>query len=190
MSCLRRRLRRCGYRCVCYSYPSTARTLAENAAQLQEFSSRVPGETLHFVGHSLGGLLILQWFKDYPAQRPGRIVTLGAPHQGSFAARRLAGVPIGRRLLGAALPVLTQGLALPPAGREIGVIAGRLNFGLGWLIPGIPKPNDGTVAVAETRLPGASDTRTVNVSHFGLLFSTRTAHHLCTFLKHGRFAGA
>jgi pimeloyl-ACP methyl ester carboxylesterase len=120
MACLQRRLRRCGYRCVCYSYPSSARTLTENAAQLQEFLSRVPGETVHFVGHSLGGLLILQLFKDHPAQRPGRIVTLGAPHQGSFAARRLSGSRLGRRWLGAALPVLAHGLDLAPAGREIG----------------------------------------------------------------------
>lgn len=189
MACLQRRLRRCGYHSVCYSYPSTARTVTENAAHLQEFLSRVPGETVHFVGHSLGGLLILRLFKEYPAQRPGRIVTLGTPHQGSFAARRLAGTRIGRRLLGAALPALAHGLDLASAGRETGVIAGHLNFGLGWLIPGIPKPNDGMVTVAETRLPGASDTRIVNASHTALLFSAHAARHVCAFLKHGRFIG-
>jgi len=190
MACLQRRLRRCGYRCVCYSYPSSARTLAGNAAQLQEFLSRVPGETVHFVGHSLGGLLILQLFKEHPGQRPGRIVTLGTPHQGSFAARRLAGTRIGSRLLGAALPALAHGLALAPAGRETGVIAGNLNFGLGWLIPGIARPNDGTVAVAETHLPGAGDTRVVGASHTALLFSARAARYVCAFLKRGRFTAA
>lgn len=190
MVCLQRRLRRCGYRCVSYSYPSTTRSLTGNAAQLQEFLGHVPGGTVHFVGHSLGGLLILQLFKEYPAQRPGRIVTLGTPHQGSFAARALARTHFGHRLLGAALPALAHGLALAPADREVGVIAGNLNFGLGWLIPGIPKPNDGTVAVAETCLPGASDTRLVGASHTALLFSARAARHVCAFLRHGRFTGA
>ncbi len=181
------RLEKAGFRCVRFSYPSVRATPTENALRLQRLLQILDAEVVHFVGHSLGGLVILQLFQSYPAQRPGRIVMLGTPHQGSHAARVLAQTRLGRHLLGAARDALEHGLSIVPAGREIGVIAGNLSIGAGWLIPGIPKPNDGTVAVSEAELPGASDRIVLPVSHTSMLFSPRTLRQVCAFLKHGRF---
>lgn len=187
MALLGKRLEKQGFHCVRFSYPSVRATPAENALRLQRFLQTVDAETVHFVGHSLGALVILQLFQSYPVQRPGRIVTLGAPYQGSHAARVLARTRLGRHLLGAARDALVHGLSMVPARRDIGVIAGDLSFGACWLIPGIPKPNDGTVAVSETELPGASDRVVLPVSHISMLFSARVLRQVCAFLKHGRF---
>jgi hypothetical protein len=75
-----------------------------------------------------------------------------------------------------------------PPGRELGSIAGDMPLGVGLLIPGIPRPSDGTVAVTETRLEGMSDHAVVHTSHFGLLFSRPAAEHVIRFLETGSFS--
>jgi hypothetical protein len=54
-------------------------------------------------------------------------------------------------------------------------------------VPGIPRPNDGTVAVSETMLDGMTDHVTLPVSHFGMLLSSAVARQTVNFLRHGRF---
>ncbi len=75
---------------------------------------------------------------------------------------------------------------LPP-GTEAGIIASTRSLGLGGLLGGLPRPNDGTVAVAETRLPGASDFITLPVTHSGMLLSAACAAQVAHFLAQGRF---
>jgi pimeloyl-ACP methyl ester carboxylesterase len=89
MFLLRSRLQDAGYDVYQFSYPSLKQSPRENAADLQEFLQNVPGETVHFVCHSLGGLVIRHLLHDYPDLRPGRVVTLGTPHQPSSAALQL-----------------------------------------------------------------------------------------------------
>jgi hypothetical protein len=72
-------------------------------------------------------------------------------------------------------------------GRDLGVIAGTLPFGVGWLAPGLPRPNDGTVSVAETRVENGADAITVPVTHTGLMFSRRVERQVEHFLAAGRF---
>lgn len=188
MVLLRRRLRHCGFAVVVFDYPSVRRGLMGNAAALQRLVAGLDAATVHFVAHSLGGLLLRQFFHDFPHQRRGRVVTLGTPHRGSTAARRLARWRLGRLLLGRSLqPGLLGGLAGWPAGREIGVIAGDRGLGLGRLLGGLPRPNDGVVAVAESHLPGETDYRLFHVGHTGLLFSAPVASAVCRFLRDGRF---
>jgi hypothetical protein len=74
-----------------------------------------------------------------------------------------------------------------PGGRELGVIAGSLAVGVGWFTPGLAKPNDGTVAVAETEVAEARDAITLRVSHSGLVFSAAVARQVIQFLATGRF---
>lgn len=188
MALLGRRLRRCGFTPYRFRYPSLRGTVAGNAARLHAFVDGIPGETLHLVGHSLGGLVIRRFLRDFPGQRPGRVVTLGTPHTGSEVARRIRRGPLGTVLIGrGAEDGLLEGLPPWPPGRELGSIAGRLSLGVGWLMPGLPRPNDGTVAVAETRLEGMTDHLTVPASHMGLLVSREAARQTCHFLEHGRF---
>lgn len=172
-----------------FSYSSVGADLSRNARALAEFLRRIPADTLHLVGHSMGGLLILELFEGSPKLPPGRIVLLGSPVQGSRAARNLAGRALGRKMIG-----LTAHQALLPqrerrwcGARDLGVIAGTLPWGFGRLLGPFDEPSDGTVLVAETRLAGAKQQLTLRTSHSGMVYSSLVARQTATFLREGNF---
>ena len=152
---------------------------------LPHFWHASSADTLHLVGHSMGGLVILECLESVlrtpavePRDRPlppGRIVLLASPVQGSRAAQRLARWPFGRRIMG-----LTAGeVLLEPrtrqwsGARDLGVIAGDRPLGSGHLLGPFDAPNDGTVLVEETRLAGAREHLQLRVSHSGMMLSAR-----------------
>lgn len=190
MSLLRYRLRCCGFRPVLFSYPTIRCSLAENAVRLQRFVEQLDADTVHFVAHSLGGLLLRQFFHDYPQPCPGRVLTLGTPHAGSQVARRMGRNPFGKVLLGHSFKRGLRG-DVPPwtVQREIGVIAGSSGFGVGRLAGGLPRPNDGAVALVETRLSEMAAYKVFPTSHTGLLVSAEVAQAVCSFLRRGCFDG-
>jgi pimeloyl-ACP methyl ester carboxylesterase len=174
-----------------FSYASVNSSMAANAQALAKFLGELRADTLHLVGHSLGGLVILQLFEggDRPKLPPGRIVLLGSPLNGSLAARNLARLPFGRAIMG---PAAAEELLVPRAhrwngARELGVIAGDLGFGLGSLVGTLGRPSDGTIRVEETGIEGAADRVVLRVSHSGMLFSAAVARAAGTFLSTGRF---
>jgi len=189
---LRRRLtEEYGFTTRQYSYHTVQVGLEDNIRLLHEFLRDVPGDTVHLVGHSLGGLLALHTVMRYPDLRPGRVVCLGSPLRGSVAARAMAGLPLGEEFLGQTIreAVLSGGLDEYRGNREVGVIAGTLAVGLGLVLEDLPEPNDGTVSVVETQLPGIKDHLQISVSHTGLLVSPLVASETAFFLRHGEFAG-
>lgn len=188
MAVLARRLRRAGWATFIFAYSSRHATSRQNAAALAEFIQGINSARVHFVAHSLGGLILMQLLRDYPGQRPGRVVVLGTPYLGSHVARRLNRHAWGRWLCGSSLDgaLLGDGPRWP-GGRELGVIAGTLPIGAGWIVSGLPRPNDGTVAVAETVIPDQADDITLPVTHTGLLFSAAVARQIVHFLSSGRF---
>lgn len=188
MAVLARRLQRAGWRTRSFSYSSRHATTRHNAAALAEFIQGIPAARVHFVAHSLGGLVVMQLLRDFPGQRPGRVVVLGTPYLGSHVARRLSRHAWGRWLCGLSLEggLLGDGPRWP-GGRQLGVIAGTMPIGAGWLTPGLARPNDGTVAVAETVVAARSDAITVPVTHSALLFSATVARRVAYFLATGRF---
>jgi pimeloyl-ACP methyl ester carboxylesterase len=173
-----------------YSYQTVQVGIEDNVRLLADFVADVPGERVHLVGHSLGGLLALRMLEQQPLARPGRVVCLGSPLRGSVAARAMASLPFGEDLLGATIreAVLNGGMEAWRGEREVGVIAGTLAAGLGLVLEALPSPNDGTIAVVETRLPGIKDHLEVPVSHTGLLLSQVVASQTAYFLRHGVFA--
>lgn len=172
-----------------FSYPSVGADVRANAQALGQFLTETPADTLHVVGHSLGGLVILKLFEDAPPLPPGRIVLLGSPVRGSRAARRLAQLPFGRTIMGLTVDdeLLTVRQRRWDAARDLGIIAGDLGFGLGRLVGHFAEPNDGTVAVEETRLDGATAHLVLRVSHSGMLFSAAVAQQTAAFLRTGSF---
>ncbi len=185
----RRYLARMGFEAVCYSYPSVRLSLTENANRLAQFAQTLAAPTIHWVGHSLGGLVVLRMLEREAALPPGRIVLLGTPYVDSHAGRTLAGSALGARMLGRSMreSLDSNKPALFP-GREIGVIAGTRSMGLGRVFaPDLPAPNDGAVTVAETRLAAASDRIELPVTHTGMLLSRRVARQTGAFLRDGRF---
>ncbi|MBI4195803.1 MAG: alpha/beta hydrolase [Betaproteobacteria bacterium] len=190
MALMRRRIARCGYRALSYSYPSVRVTLTENADRLAHYCRTISASKLHFVGHSLGGLVILRMLERAPQLNVGRVVLAGTPFGDSFSAQRLARLPGGRAALGRSMlewQGRSRSLELPNV--EIGVIAGDVAIGLGRVIaPALPKPNDGVVCVEETRLAAMRDHVVLRVNHTGMLLSAAVARRICEFLRSGAFA--
>jgi pimeloyl-ACP methyl ester carboxylesterase len=179
---------------VAFSYPSVAANATTNARALAKFLGAIRADTLHLVGHSLGGLVILKSFEESPEMPallpPGRIVLLGSPLRGSRTAQNLARLPFGKKIMGLSV---NEELIVPrerqwKGSRELGVIAGNLGFGLGRLVGKLGGPSDGTVLIEETRLEGAVDRVVLRVSHTGMLFSAAVARAAGAFLATGRFA--
>ena len=184
-----RRLRSGGYTCRPFSYASVRRSAAQNAERLDKFSNTIDADIVHFVGHSLGGIVILHLFNRNPQLRPGRVVFLGSPVNGSAVAQRGAANPISRLLLGNSLRRALMGGTPPWSGvRDLGVIAGSRSLGLGRVLGGLRGPNDGTVSVEETRIAGATDQIVLPVSHTGMVVSRPVADQVYAFLRDGRFA--
>lgn len=187
---LRRAVARCGYRVKQFTCPTLRCDVKQNAMRLNTFLHKQNGNvaTIHLVGHSLGGLVIRQLFHDYPEQRPGRIVTLGTPHNGSAIARIFNRNRIGQLLLGKSR---LHGLLgeMPPwrGARDLGVVAGTRDHGIGRAVCQLPKPNDGTVAVEETRLQGMADHIELPVSHSAMLLSNMVVKQVVHFIEWGRF---
>lgn len=187
MGFARHRLAARGYEPHQFHFRSVGRSTEESVVALMEFQARIEAPTLHFVGHSMGGLLILKMFARFALARPGRIVALGSPLRGSWVAERLSRHVPGRLLLGRAAEPLTAGFEQLPPDREVGVVAGDWPVGIGRMWPDMPQPSDGTVSVAETRLPGLADHISLRVNHMGLLFSTEVMDQTSAFLRDGRF---
>jgi len=185
------RLRRWGFRTRLFRYPSLRRPPADNAVRLIERVRRQGDTTVHLIGHSLGGLVILHALQREPELIGGRVVLLGSPVNGSRIAQRLVAHRILRWLIGRSGPqgLLGDGPAWcgtqPP-----GVIAGTRPFGVGRLLGGFDGTNDGTVALSETRLDGAQASLSFPTTHFGLLFSRPAARAVCAFLRTGGFTPA
>lgn len=185
LSALVHRLRQAGMQAETFDFMSVQASVDDTVARLRAHlaDSEPP---VHVVGHSLGGLLALQALDHRDALPRERIVCLGSPLIGSAAARHLERWGAGA-LLGGSRALLEQGMGAWHGPRELGVVAGTLSLGFGGLL-GLPAgDDDGTVVVAETRLPGLTDHCCVAASHTGLLFSPRAAEQTVHFLQHGHF---
>lgn len=184
---LGRRLRGHGLRTHLFHYSPTGATPQEHARHLGAFVERHGPGPVHWVAHSFGGIVALHCIALGRPLPPGRVVLIGSPVRGSAPAHRLAGWPLTRHWLGDTLEHgLLGGAPALTGDREVAVIAGDRVLGLGGLLAGFDEPHDGTVAVAETALPGAVDRIVLHHSHFGLVFSAEVADAVVSFLRTGR----
>lgn len=188
---LARRLKKLGWHCELFDYSSVfsspdrnVKRLADRVVGLREHNSDGP---LHFVGHSLGGLVIMKMLAQWGVDAPdGRVVLLGSPLNGSAVARRMAGNRLLKPWVGRAAELLNTGPGDLPGGCEVAAIAGNLSLGAGRLVANLDKPHDGTVSVAETQAPGLADHLELPVSHTGLVLSREVADMINRFLISGR----
>lgn len=187
MKPLARRLHECGYAVRLFTYPTTVGTLADHADELARFVAPNASTPVHFVGHSLGGLVILRMFDGRLQLPAGRIVLLGTPLQGSQAARSLMNLPGGSRILRTAGVALTEGFPHLPPGKEVGMVAGSRAVGLGRLLGSATGGGDGTVSLQEADSPHLTARIVLPVSHTGMLFSSRVSQHVAGFLARGSF---
>jgi hypothetical protein len=201
MASMARYLRRAGWDTWARSYPSRRLPLDELAARLREELLAVAADRpLFAVTHSMGGI-VLRHLGD-PRLRWQRLVMLAPPNQGSQLAAalvenpRLGGLfgwfygPAGKSLASAAAD-------WPPPPAPFAVIAGTRRFSLGnptsWALrrrfpPSVP--NDGTVAVAETRLEGMAAFAEVDASHTWIMDDARVQQLTARFLAGGTLGAA
>lgn len=192
LALLQHRLAGAGYEPLKFRYASVSADIDASADRLAAFLTTLDAPSVHLVGHSLGALLILKYIARHGAGRVDRIVCLGPPFTGTAAGDRLARLPGGTQFMGRGIAQLRREAPTRDwdGRRELGIIAGSLGFGMGRVLGGLPTPSDGTVAVAETRLAGATDHVVLPVTHFSMLWSRRVAEQVVAFLRDGRFSHA
>ncbi|MGD9020636.1 MAG: alpha/beta hydrolase [Lysobacterales bacterium] len=187
MALLARRLRAQGHDVQVFNYPTTSHCLADHADALRAFIGGLDVGKLHLVGHSMGGLVILNLLNRYHDLPPGRVVLMGSPVKGSKVVRRLEKLPGHEHLFGKARENLLQGYDHAPGAHETGMIRGTRALGLGQVTGKVGEPSDGTVAVSETDLEGAKDSVELGVTHTEMLVSAHVARQVGHFLRHGEF---
>jgi pimeloyl-ACP methyl ester carboxylesterase len=186
---LRNRLVHRGFRVEIFPYSSMHGDVAAIGGELRERLLRTPGERVHLVGHSLGGAFVYRALVDCDVSINGNAVLLGAPLNGSRAATGVMRWPWLRPVLGMHV---TSELA-SPCGRSwdgrtaLGAIAGSRPIGTGQFFARFDEPNDGTVGVSETVIPGLTEHIVLPHSHIGMLYADDVARHVAHFLREGRF---
>lgn len=195
MEPMRRGLEQAGYRVRNIDYDSRAgkvETISDRViGAVMEECRRDGARKIHFVAHSLGGILVRSYFSRHDASLVGRVVMLGPPNQGSEIVDRLGSWRLFLLINGpAGCQLGTKEGAIPgqlgAPNFEAGVIAG--NRSINWinsvLIPG---PDDGKVSVERTRLDGMTDHLVVRAAHPWLMRKREVIEQTIYFLRHGSF---
>jgi pimeloyl-ACP methyl ester carboxylesterase len=181
------RLRARGFQVGVFGYPSV---FGGPDVAVPSLIGRLRGQgPVSLVGHSLGGLVALEALRQAPDLDVPRVVCLGSPLCGSETARALAGHGWAAAL-GRSGGLLQHGLPAWRGRAQVGLVAGSVPHGLGALMGALHGDSDGTVALAETRLPGLADHCVVPASHSGLVLSPEVAALVAAFLRDGRFGAA
>ena len=186
MSALAARLAESGFHPRIFSFAGQSKPMAAHVERLARLS-RALGEA-HYVGHSLGGLVVLQTLNSHRDLAVGRVVLLGTPARGCLAAQRFARHGIGRWMLGESERALSAPRnAAWTRAEDLGVIAGSFPFGLGASFGRLPGANDGVVRVPETEVEGMRARLVLPVGHSAMLVSARVAAQTASFLGNGEF---
>lgn len=179
----RRLLTEHGFKVYVFGYKTTLQSFQLTMMQLVAFVNSRPESTVHLVVHSMGGILTMRALPKI--NKPGKLLMLGSPVNGSRVAKKLQKMGWHSGLLKHATEPLTVGVSMPQVVRPSMMIAGTSPYGLGRIIERRLGPSDGTVAVDETQAEWIDQHETVNSSHFGLLRNPVAMQKTLDFLTSG-----
>ena len=194
MKPLARAFKKAGYKVVNVDYPSRhhpIEVLAPLAVEKLGASQCEQQPVVHFVTHSLGGILVRYYLSEDSIPNLGRVVMLAPPNQGSEVVDGYKNIP-GFRLLngpaGMQLGTDDQSIPrqLPAVEFELGVIAGSKTFNP-ILSLQLPNPDDGKVSAQSARVEGMSDYLLLPVTHTFLMRSRQVIAQTIHFIEHGGF---
>ena len=149
---------------------------------------------IHFVTHSIGGILLRYAQQQSPIVDLGRVVMLAPPNQGTEIIDKTEDWPGAILVSGEAglqLGTGEHGIAaqLGPVDFELGVVAGTRTINP-WMSAMLPDPDDGKVSVANTRVAGMTDFLIVDISHHSIVRSQIVIDNTLAFLRTGKFIEA
>jgi pimeloyl-ACP methyl ester carboxylesterase len=184
-----------GYAVVNIDYPSTQHSIErlamEDLPPQIERCCRDTEKKVHFVTHSMGGIVLRYYLAEHEMSNLGRVVMLSPPNQGSEIADWVAENEILQRILGPSAEQLGTGPEsipnqLGPVDFELGIIAGNrtLNPIFSQMIPGA---DDGKVSVERAKVEGMNDFLVVPHSHTYIMMSDDVIEQVAYFLAHGEF---
>ena len=195
MKSIERRLEKQGYVVANVTYRSLAdpiETLAIDAVEEGLDRCRAEGFTrIHFVTHSMGGILVRQYLSQKEIQGLERVVMLAPPNQGSQFADYVGASPLRKVYEPEVLTQLGTGersvpRRLGPPEFELGVIAGTRN--LRKLLPGTPtEPSDGVLTIEETKASGMTDFLDIPATHTSIVWNEEAQRQAVHFLQNGKF---
>lgn len=183
-----------GYSVINLNYPSTRYPLEELIAQThQEIEARTPDKSrkIHFIGYSMGGLVVRGILAKYRPLRLGRVVLLAPPNHGSEVADFIRNNPLYKRIYGPAGQQLTTNQTkisslFGKVDYELGIIAGdRAIDPVSYFI--IPGKNDGKVSIESTKLEGMKDHITLHATHTFFPTNAQVLKQTAYFLREGIF---
>ena len=185
-----------GYTVRNIEYDSTEMTVQELADEAIPRATEACGDakTIHFVTHSMGGILLRQYLEYNDIDRLGRVVMLGPPNQGSEVIDSYEDIPGFSFFAGPAGLQLGTGEAsvprsLGPVTFDVGVIAGTRS--INPILSGIlPDTDDGKVTVESTRVEGMNDHLEMPVNHVFMMRDNDVFAQVIHYLEFGRFMRA
>ena len=193
MTTLEKRLKQTGYFVVNNGYDSRAGTIEALATPTIENALHAcqHHRPIHFVTHSMGGILVRQYLSDHAIEHLEYVVMLGPPNHGSEAVDTLSKYPGFGQVNGqAGYQLGTEPNSLPntlgPANFHVGIIAGTrtMNVFLSSMIPGT---DDGKVSVKSTQLSDMKDHMTLAVTHTFMMNDDTIIANVLHFLEYGQF---
>ncbi len=198
MNKIEKKLKKQGYYTVNVDYPSRQKCIEDLAISaietaLQKCQKNSHQGKIHFVTHSMGGIIVRYYLAHHKIEKLGRIVMLAPPNKGCHLVdiyRRwgILKMACGTSVLQLGTDKNSMPVSLPSVDYPVGIIAGNTDWPLFFFNKLFLKgANDGVVTIENTKVEGMQDFIEINWSHSFIVFSDVAIQQICHFLQNGCF---